>query len=341
MKNTIKQKICETFASIFKDELVKTESLPQSGSYREYIRLIGKKISVIAVYNEDKKENNAFITFSNHFKMKGLPVPTIYFVSEENDFYIQEDLGSTCLFDCLLNEQGNVVLDNNAVVLYEKSIKSLIQFQLNAGQGLDLSACYPRKNFDKQSIMWDLNYFKYYFLKLAKIPFDEQLLEDDFNTFADFLLEAPNDYFLYRDFQSKNIMIQNGELFFIDYQGGRKGALQYDLASLLFDSVPDLSADLREQLLNFYIQELKKFQSVDEHDFKSKYTGFVLVRLMQAMGAYGFRGFFERKEHFLKSIPYAVKHVDSVLENYNIDLEINELKRVLSLLSKSEVLKAI
>jgi len=341
LKNIIKQAIIDAFELHCKDKIQRTEILPMSGSYREYIRLIGYNSTAIGVYNADKKENNAFVTFSNHFKNKGLSVPDIYFVNSEDNFYLQEDLGSTALFDVVESVEKGEKSSNDLLAIYKKVIKQLIQFQLQGGEGLDYKACYPRASFDKQSMMWDLNYFKYYFLKLAKIPFDEQLLENDFDKFVDFLLQAPSDYFLYRDFQSKNIMIKNNEPYFIDYQGGRKGALQYDLASLLYDSRPDLSEDIRDELLDFYMDELKKNYSFDREEFKSKYIAYVVIRVMQAMGAFGFRGFYERKDHFLNSIPYAVKHLDFLLKNKSLDVDLPELSKVLLLLSKSEVLKNI
>jgi hypothetical protein len=206
---------------------------------------------------------------------------------------------------------------------------------------VDYSVCYPREAFDKQSMMWDLNYFKYYFLKLAKIPFDEQALEDDFQAFSDYLLSAPSDYFLYRDFQSRNVMLKNGGVHFIDYQGGRRGALQYDLASLLYDGKADIPQEVRSQLFRFYIAELKNYIPVNESEFTSYFNGFVLIRIMQAMGAYGFRGFYEKKEHFLKSIPFAINNLKNLLPELNLPVELPELLNVLQLLTQSETLKEI
>ena len=206
---------------------------------------------------------------------------------------------------------------------------------------MDYSVCYPREAFDKQSMMWDLNYFKYYFLKLAKIPFDEQALEDDFQTFSDYLLSAPSGYFLYRDFQSRNLMLKDGGVHFIDYQGGRRGALQYDLASLLYDGKADIPQEIRAQLFRYYIEKLKNYIPVNESEFTSYFNGFVLIRIMQAMGAYGFRGFYEKKEHFLKSIPFAIHNLQNLLPELNLPVEIPELVNVLNLLTQSETLKDI
>jgi len=188
-------------------------------------------------------------------------------------------------------------------------------------------------------MMWDLNYFKYYFLKLAKVPFDEQELENDFETFSDWLLSENSDFFLYRDFQSRNIMIHNGAPYFIDYQGGRKGALQYDVASLLFDAKADIPQEIRDELLDHYLSALSRYRSVDDRSFKRYYAGFALIRLMQAMGAFGFRGFYEKKPHFLASIPFAVMNLSYILQNHELPIKIPHLIKVLSTLEDAPELK--
>ena len=217
----------------------------------------------------------------------------------------------------------------------------LVRFQLDAGKGLDYSVCYPRDKFDKQSIMWDLNYFKYYFLKLAKIPFDEQKLEDDFKLFAQLLMEAETKYFMYRDFQSRNILINNDQLYFIDYQGGRKGALQYDVASLLFQAKMNLSPEIRKDLLEYYLKDLRQKSNVKNHTFLKHYYSYVLIRLLQTLGAYGFRGYSENKSHFLMSIPYALKNLQWLLENNHLPKKLPELNRVLASILENEELKIL
>lgn len=315
--------------------------LPPSGSYREYCRLGNKKHTVIGAFNDDVKENTAFLSFTDHFRNKELPVPKIYAVSSDLKKYLQEDLGNVTLFDHLTKIREQEGFSENIISEYRKVLEVLPRIQIFGGADLDFSVCYPRSEFDKLSMMWDLNYFKYYFLKLAKIAFDEQALEDDFQAFSDYLLSAKSDYFLYRDFQSRNIMLKNGEVFFIDYQGGRRGALQYDLASLLYDGKADIPAEIRTLLFNVYIEELKKYIPVNEKKFTSYFNGFVLIRIMQAMGAYGFRGFYEKKEHFLKSIPYAINNLNYLLPQVNFPVELPELMKVLKELTQSEVLKAI
>jgi hypothetical protein len=210
----------------------------------------------------------------------------------------------------------------------------LPRFQIQAGRDLNFKVCYPRESFDRQSINWDLNYFKYYFLRLAGIPFSEQALEDDFGILTDFLLSADREYFLYRDFQSRNIMLRGNQTFFLDYQGGRKGALHYDIASLLYDGKADLPPELRQQLLNHYLVALEQFIKIDRDAFMRHYYAYVYVRIMQALGAYGFRGFFERKPHFLQSVPYALKNLRWLLHNVELPIAtptlINAFRSMLS-----------
>jgi aminoglycoside/choline kinase family phosphotransferase len=299
--------------------------LPPSGSYREYYRLKGTEKCAIAVYNTEKKENRAFIEFTKHFAKMGLPVPKIYGDDLEKNIYLLEDLGDTTLFSYLSEMRGEEEFTEKTIHIYKKVIDMLPRFQIEAGRDLNYNICYPRAQFDKQSMMWDLNYFKYYFLKLGKIPFDEQALEADFHTFADYLLEAECSYFLYRDFQSRNIMIKDNEPFFIDYQGGRRGALQYDLASLLFDAKADLPHKVRADLLQHYISIVKKYAEIEETEFIQMFFGYVLIRILQALGAYGFRGFYEKKEHFLKSIPYAIDNLSWLLNTVSFPIKIPSL----------------
>jgi aminoglycoside/choline kinase family phosphotransferase len=329
------------FEHHFQEKVETFSMLPPSGSYREYCRLENSHRSVIGAFNADVKENTAFLSFTNHFRKKSLPVPEIFAVSSDLKKYLLEDLGNVTLFDFLSETRESEGFSETIVAEYRKVLKVLPKIQIAGGKDMDYSVCYPREAFDKQSMMWDLNYFKYYFLKLAKISFDEQALEDDFQAFSDYLLSAPSDYFLYRDFQSRNVMLKDGGVHFIDYQGGRRGALQYDLASLLYDGKADIPQEIRTQLFNFYIEELKNYIPVNESEFTSYFNGFVLIRIMQAMGAYGFRGFYEKKEHFLKSIPFAINNLQNLLPELNLPVEIPELINVLHLLTQSETLKEI
>jgi aminoglycoside/choline kinase family phosphotransferase len=291
------------------------------------------------VENADQKENLAFIDYTRQFERLGLNVPKILVENLAENKYLIEDLGDETLYSYLTEYRTDNGFDEHLIELYKKVIKHLLEFQIKAGKHFDYTYAYPRAAFDKQSMLWDLNYFKYYFLKLAKISFDEQALENDFETFSNFLLTAPSDYFMFRDFQARNIMLHDKKLFFIDYQGGRKGALQYDLASLLYQVKAEIPYDVREQLLTFYISELRKYQEVDEVLFKKQYLGFVFIRLMQAMGAYGFRGFYEKKDHFLKSIPFAVDNIEHVLKHFEFPVNTPVLKDVLMQIIDNENLR--
>lgn len=303
--------------------------LAPSASPRIYYRLLSKHKVAIGAYNLDKKENIAFLTFSKHFKKKGLPVPEIYAEQLEQNIYLQEDLGGVTLSSCL-PENGEAFSDD-LVQLYKKVVEQLAHLQIEGGQGLDYSVCYPRERFDKQSMLWDFNTFKYYFLKLAKIPFDEQLLEDDMRRFADYLLTTNTEYFLFRDFQSRNIMIKNDEPYFIDYQGGRKGALQYDLASLLYQSKANIPQNIKEELVDHYLGAAEKLTNIDRQKFREHFYSYVLMRCIQVFGTYGFRGLYEGKEYFIKSIPFAIQNVKFLLENAKPPLEMGELGKVLKL----------
>jgi len=337
----IKQEIIHLYEKHFGEEMTAFELLPASGSYREYCRLKSKNHHAIGAHNADIRENKAFIAFTNHFFNQGIPVPEIFAIDNDTTCYLQEDLGSLTLFDYLSKTREAEGFSEKIVQVYKRVLRELPKLQITAGKGIDYSYCYPRAAFDKQSMMWDLNYFKYYFLKLAKVPFDEQALEDDFESFTQYLLLAESDYFLYRDFQSRNIMLRDNKVAFIDYQGGRKGPLQYDLASLLYDAKADIPQALRNELLEFYLDELDKYKQVDHDRFKAFFSGYVLIRIMQAMGAYGFRGFYEKKEHFLKSIPFALDNLAYLIENHTIPVQLNELFKVLKAVSESDYLREI
>jgi aminoglycoside/choline kinase family phosphotransferase len=295
------------------------------GSGRKIIRLANEQVSAIGILGDVREENVAFLEFSKHFRRHGLPVPEIYEQELDHGAYLEEDLGNVTLFEYLSENRTGDAIAPQAVEAYRKVVAILPQFQIMAGQDLNYKYCYPRNSFDRQSISWDLNYFKYYFLRLAGIPFSEQKLEDDFNRLTKFLLTAGRDYFLYRDYQSRNVMLRDGDPYFLDYQGGRKGALQYDIASLLYDAKADLPPELRLQLLDYYLEVLSGFVKVDRESFVSLYYGYVYVRIMQALGAYGFRGFYERKAHFLQSVPYALKNIRWLLHHVKLPIELPTL----------------
>src|SRR5271163_4085967 len=311
------------------------------GSGRNIIRLSAGRQSAIGILYNVREENVAFLEFSRHFRKHGLPVPEIYAVDLDHGAYLEEDLGDTALFEFLSKHRTGENIAPDVVEAYRKVVAVLPRFQIEAGRDLNYKVCYPRGSFDRQSIAWDLNYFKYYFLRLAGIPFNEQALEDDFDSLTTFLLSANCDYFLYRDFQSRNIMLVDGQPFFLDYQGGRKGALQYDIASLLYDAKADLPPELRQQLLDLYIEKLGGFVDVERDAFLHHYYAYVYVRILQALGAYGFRGFYERKAHFLQSVPYALKNLRWLLHNVKLPIALPTLMDAFNSMLASEKLQSI
>lgn len=331
--------ILNLFKNTFNTKPDKIEKLPLSGSDRMYFRVFyDTDKTCIGAYNFDSKENTAFVEFTKTFLEISINVPFIIAEDLDNKVYLLEDLGSTTLFDMLLKERTGEDIPTKVAGYYKKSLTQLVNLQL--AKGIEYKHCYPRESFDKQSMTWDLSYFKYYFLKLAKIPFNEQLLENDFNKLSDFLLTADTSYFMFRDFQARNIMIKDEEVYFIDYQGGRKGALHYDLASILFNSKANLPIEFREELYLHYTNELKKQINVNDSEFRNQFFGYALIRILQAMGAYGFRGFYERKLYFLNSIPYALINLKYIISNFKFLLELPELNRVInSILSNNDLKK--
>jgi aminoglycoside/choline kinase family phosphotransferase len=323
------QLVLSLFTSWSGEEPKEIIGLPPSGSDRKYFRIFYSRGSVVAAYNPIEQENNAFLSFTRHFASKGLNVPNILAEDPKNFVYLQDDLGDTTLFSLLPHSREQVLFNDTVMDYYRKILDELPRFQIQGAMGMDFSVCFPRHAFDRNSMMWDLNYFKYYFLKLAGIYYDEQKLEDDFQAFCDYLLEADGEYFLYRDFQSRNIMIHLDEPWFIDYQGGRKGALQYDIASLLYDAKANIHPAQREELLDYYIESVKKHMQIDDKKFRDHFYGFVIIRIMQAMGAYGFRGFYEKKALFLQSIFYAKRNLLWLLENNKVPQDTPYLRHIL------------
>ena len=289
--------------------------LKADGSNRIYYRLSTDDTYVIGVVGESLLENKAFVELAKHFSSKALPMPKIYAYTPDYQYYIQEDLGDLSLFDYCENgiKTGNFS-DKEKAMLF-KIIELLPRIQFEGAQGLDFSFCYPQPEFDRNTVMWDLNYFKYSFLKTTGIDFLEPLLEKDFQQMADDLLVEKSETFLYRDFQSRNVMIKDNQPYFIDFQGGRKGPIYYDVASFVWQAKANYPPQLREELINHYLQALKTYQVVDKAHFRKQLDLFVLFRMLQALGAYGFRGYFEHKTHFIESIPFAVKSLQEILKN--------------------------
>lgn len=292
--------------------------MPASGSNRRYFRLNGKQ-SIVGVLGECQQENNAFLYMDKHFLNKGLPVPRVIAHSDDHMAYIQEDLGDTILFNAIEKARKTRVFGDEEKKMLSKTIRLLCKFQFVGADGMDFSHCYPAPEFNSRSIFWDLNYFKYCFLKAVGIDFDEGELEDDFQKLTDVLLRSSSATFMYRDFQSRNVMIKDDEPWFIDFQGGRKGPYFYDVASFLWQAKANFPESLRKELLKEYLEELRKYKFVDEAYFYSQLRHFVLFRTLQVLGAYGFRGYFEKKPHFMQSVPFAINNLRELLKEPYIE----------------------
>ena len=306
------------------------------GTARSYLRLSASDgTTAIGAHGPDREENQAFFSYSRTFRSLGLPVPELYQVDVDNGIWLLEDLGDVTLFDMIkeMREPGSDAFPEAVMPIYRKVLEVLPRFQVEGGRAINFKRAYPRGAFDQQSILWDLNYFKYHFLKLAHVRFNEARLEQDFSTLTRFLLKGDTSHFLYRDFQSRNVMIRgSGERvspWFIDYQGGRRGALPYDVASLLYDAKANLPDLHRATLLDHYLEAVVEHHPVNRDEFLELWPGYVLVRTLQALGAYGYRGFFERKPGFLQSVPYAAENLRGLL-TAGFTFEVPELEATLT-----------
>ena len=311
-----------TLFGIWADEpCVECLALGGGGSSRRYYRLRGATRCCIGTIGDNVRENEAFFSFTNHLRAKGMSVPEVYLIDQDRCHYLQQDLGDQSLYGLLYSKkQQGGGFDSEMLHLYKQALADLDRLQ-KAGRDIDFTVGFPRAAFDRRAMLWDLNYFKYYYLKLAYIPFDEDLLQDDFEHFVDLLHEADCSYFVYRDFQGRNIMLGD-KLYYIDYQGGRQGAAQYDVASILYSAKSDLSEPIRAELLQHYVS------LHGDTDFMHYYWCYVLMRIMQTLGAYGYRGLYERKPYFLESIPLAVANLRTVVENHPLPCALPELERV-------------
>ena len=295
------------------EKLDSVVELSAAGSNRKYFRLKGEKSTLIGTCGESLDENKAFCEISKHFSSKGLNVPRVLAFADDFSCYVQEDLSDVSLFECIEKGRKNGEFSEEVKSLLRKTIKYLPRLQFEGAEGFDFSVCYPVREFDQRSILWDLNYFKYNFLKTQSVDFREDLLEDDFDFFSKKLLEFQTDTFLYRDFQSRNVMIKNGEPFFIDFQGGRKGPIYYDVASFLWQAKANFNDSFREELIDIYVLEAQKYIDISRSEFEQNLKLFVFFRMLQVLGAYGFRGYFERKKHFIQSIPFAIENLKNFL----------------------------
>ncbi len=331
--------LTELFREYFDQSVESIEAFPHTASGRRYFRMRSEGHSVIGAYGKNKQENIAFISFSKHFKEKGLNVPEIL-IEKDHLFYLQQDLGNETLMHRNLKLRKNKKeFPDGLKTLYKKTIDKLIRIQIEGGKGLDYSPAHPHDAFDRFSMHWDLNYFKYYFLNLSDIEYDEKKLQDDFSTLVEYLLSTETDYFLFRDFQSRNVMLLDEKPFFIDYQGGRKGALQYDLASLLYQSKADIPQSVRNELLEYYISSVQRHIEIDKNKFSEYFYGYLLIRLIQVLGAYGKRGLLEKMPYFIQSIPLGLKNLEWWLKNITLPIKTPYLISTLKKLTETEKFK--
>jgi len=336
------QQLVDSISSLYKQwkgaEALTIDVLPQSGSERRYFRLHGKEGSVIGTYGANIKENESFFYFSEQFHQKKLAVPEIFAISNDRMFYLQEDFGDVSLLN-RLEAEG---FTEDVYTLFKQSLQALALLHVKGDEGLDYDRCLTNKEFGKQAIMADLLYFKYYFLDALRKPYDKQKLIDDFEALSNYLTHTEYKYFMFRDFQSRNILLKkDNSVHFIDYQGGMKGAPQYDVASMLWQARANLPDDWKKSLLNDYMTAFENIlhTSLDRNIFRSQYNGYVLIRLLQVLGAYGFRGLFERKAQFLTSIPLALRNLRDFFGNQSIGISVPEFRKVLDLCIAEEVIQ--
>ncbi len=334
----VTKEIIKVFQQYSDEPITNIDKLPQAGSERHYFRIHTAKGSFIATYGANIKENESFIYFSSHFNQKKLATPEILFINPSRDIYIQEDFGD----ESLLNRLEGEGFTPGVYELYKKSLEQLALLQVAGHEGIDYTQCLTNASFGKQAIMADLLYYKYYFLDALRKPYDKQKLIDDFEALSNYLSHTEYKYFMFRDFQSRNIMVTNDNaVHFIDYQGGMNGAPQYDVASLLWQARANLPDEWKQSLLEDYMNSFEKVvgQPVNRDIFRNQYNGYVLIRLLQVLGAYGFRGLFERKAHFLASIPLALENLKWFINNEDIGISLPEFRKVLELCISDETIK--
>ena len=329
----------ELFKQYTGKKCLSCEELPQSGSNRRYFRLKAEGISLIGAMGTSVEENNAFISLARHFKDAGLNVPEVYVSSPDKVYYLQEDLGTVSLFDAIASGRQKGSYSAKEVALLKKTMALLPKFQFEGGWDLDYSVCYPQPEFDEKNVWFDFNYFKYCFLKTSGLDFSEIKLHEDFQKLAADLLGVMRvNTFMYREFQARNVMLKDGKQpYFIDFQGGRKGPFYYDIASFVWQARANYSDELKETLIAVYKKELKKYIMVPEKEFERNLRLFVLFRTLQVLGAYGFRGYFEKKPHFLQSIPFAIENLRKLIKKPFT--EYPYLQQVLTELTKMRQLK--
>ena len=290
-----------------------------SASNRSYYRLASESGTCIGVVGTDREENYAFVTLARHFLSKDIPVPEIYSVSDDGMAYIQEDLGGVSLYDMLLSARAGKISWNEVESLLCRTMALLPKIQYRGAEGLDFSICYPQPSFDRQNVMFDLNYFKYCFLKASGLEFNEVSLQEDFERLADDLLHHDTETFMYRDFNVRNVMVKDGSPYFIDFQGGRRGPICYDVASFVWQARAAYSEDLKGRLVQSYVDALSEYECISREALETDLKLFRLFRLLQVLGAYGFRGWTEHKAAFVVSIPSAISNLKELLSEIPSD----------------------
>lgn len=308
--------------------------LVRSGSLRQYFRIHAYETSIIGAYNENIAENNAFFSFQHHFHAKGLKVPEVLEIHSGKQSWLLEDLGDASLYD-LIPQEGVKPGNESLILKYELVLKDLAEFQVEGHHGLDYSAAYPRDSFDERSVSWDLNYFKYYFLKLFTEDFDEDILQDGFDKLILEAMKPSGDFFMYRDFQSRNIMLKDGVPHYIDFQGGRRGPLAYDVVSLLYQSRAAIDEEVRKRLMDFYFDAVSTKVNVVKANFFREFKLFAFIRILQVLGAYGFRGKIQDRPLFLKSIPKSIEYLRNLLPEIEQEYELYAFSSILKKMIQS------
>lgn len=329
METKIETSLCDLFSSWCSEMPEIIHPLPPTASKRTYYRIKSRNYAAIGVHNPNFKENRAFISMTRFFMDERIPVPEIYRRDLDNNIYLLEDLGDQTLFSCILEQSKHAENSSELKKFLRQALKELARIQIMGGKKMDFSICYPYKKFSRDSILWDLNYFREQFLDQLAINYHSEKLAMDFQQFADFIMQADNDYLMYRDFQSRNIMLHLGTLYFIDYQGSRKGPLQYDVASFLFQARAALPEQLREEMLEYYMGIAEILTPINRREFLQYYYPVALVRVLQTLGAYGLRGLKEGKQHFVKSIPLALKNLRLLKEKNTLTSDLPELGRII------------
>lgn len=322
----------EMYAEQYASQATAFDRLPGHASARQLARISGPAGTCIGVEFSNVRENRTFIAFARTFFEHNFRVPEVFLVSPCETFYLISDLGSDTLFDVLNAARGDSTdFPTSVIPLYKNALAELVRFQTIGARCIDFSKCCQDSVYGADGMRYDLNAFASEYLNRAGISIDAEKYHADCEVFISFLLQSPADYFLYRDFQSRNIVVNGGVLGFVDFQGGRRGPLQYDVVSLLYQSQAQIPALLRDELVTFYLQELQKVESVSPDDFFLLYNGYVFLRLYQVLATYGREGLGGRKAYFLNGIPRARNLLQEIMSTRGLPVPLPELQRVTEL----------